>query len=74
MMKVRKRLKVIAKAFFMSETEENTFLSLKEPDPIASIVFQTFTDFGIRKLIFFSLPLMNFTAQECTVWKILMKM
>ncbi len=48
---------------------------LKEPGPIASDFSQTFGDFGIRrKLIFFSLPLVNFTAEKCTVWKILMKM
>ncbi len=49
--------------------------SLKVPGPIASDCFQTLGDFGfIRKLIFFSLPLSNFTAQKCTVWKILIKM
>ena len=48
---------------------------LKVPGPIASDFSQTFGDFGIRrKLIFFSLPLKNFTAEKCTVWKILMKM
>ncbi len=37
--------------------------------------FQTFRDFGIRRnLIFFSLPLVNFTDEKCTIWKILMKM
>ncbi len=46
-----------------------------EPGPIASDFFQTFWDFGIRrKLILFSLPLVNFTAEKCTIWKILMKM
>ncbi len=45
---------------------------LKVPGPIASDFSQTFRDFGIRrKLIFFSLPLVNFTAEKCTVWKIL---
>ena len=34
--------------------------------------FQTFGDFGIRrKLLFFSLLLVNFRAEKCTVWKIL---
>ncbi len=48
---------------------------LKVPGPIATDFFQTFGDFGIRrKLIFFSLPLVNFTAEKCTVRKILMKM
>ncbi len=48
---------------------------LKVPSPIASDFFQTLRDFGIRrKLIFFSLPQVNFTAEKCTVWKILMKM
>ncbi len=48
---------------------------LKVPGPIASDFSQTFGVFGIRrKLIFFSLPLVNFTAEKCTVWKILMKM
>ncbi len=48
---------------------------LKVPSPIASVFFQTYGDFGIRrKPIFFSLPLVNFTAEKCTVWKILMKM
>ncbi len=38
---------------------------LKVPGPIASDFFQTFGDFGIRrKLIFFSLPLVNFTAEK----------
>ncbi len=51
------------------------FSMLKVPGPIASDFSQTFGDFGIRrKLIFFSLPLVNFTAEKCTVWKILMKM
>ena len=37
--------------------------------------FQTFRDLGItRKLIFFSQPMSNFTAEICSVWKILMKM
>ncbi len=45
------------------------------PGPIASDLFQTFGDFGIgRKLTFCSLPLVNFTAEKRTVWKILMKM
>ncbi len=48
---------------------------LKVPGLIASDFLQTFGEFGIRrKLIFFSLPLVNFTAEKCTVWKILMKM
>ncbi len=48
---------------------------LKVPGPIAADFSQTFGDFGIRrKLIFFSLPLVNFTAEKYTVWKILMKM
>ena len=48
---------------------------LKEPGLIASDFFQTFWDFGIgRKFIFFLLPLVNFTHEKCTVWKILMKM
>ena len=47
----------------------------KESGPIASDFFLTFGDFGIRrKVIFFSLPLVNFTAEKCTVWMILMKM
>ncbi len=47
---------------------------LKVPGPIASDFSKTFRDFGIRrKLIFFSVPLANFTAEKCTVWKILMK-
>ena len=38
---------------------------LKEPGPIAYDFFQTFGDFGIRrKVIFFSLPLVNFTAEN----------
>ena len=46
---------------------------LKVPGPIASDFCQTFGDFGIRrKLIIFLLPLVNFTADKCTVWKILM--
>ncbi len=46
--------------------------SASSPDPIASDFFQTFRDFGIRrKLIFFSLTLVNFTAEKCTVWRIL---
>ncbi len=49
--------------------------NLKVPGPIASDFSQTVEDFGIRKKpIFFSLPLVNFTAEKCTVWKILMKM
>ena len=48
---------------------------LKVPGPIASHFSQTFGDFGIRrKVIFFSLSLVNFTAEICTVWKILVKM
>ncbi len=36
----------------------------------ASDFFQTFRDFGIRrKLIFFSLSLVNFAAEICTVMK-----
>ncbi len=50
-------------------------LHLKVPGLIASDFSQTFGDFGIRrKLIVFSLPLVNFTAEKCTAWKILMKM
>ncbi len=54
-------------------------MNLKEPGPITSDFSQTFGDFGTttrRKLIglFFSLPLVNFTAEIFTVWKILMKM
>ncbi len=53
----------------------NILYTLKVPGPIASDFYLTFGDFGIRrKLIFFSLPLVNFTALKCTVWKILMKM
>ncbi len=38
---------------------------LKEPGGIASHFFHTFWDFGIRrKLIFFSLPLVNFTSEK----------
>ena len=50
--------------------------SLKEPGPITSDFSQTFIDFGVRrKVVFFSLPLVNFTVGKCTVWKILiMKM
>ncbi len=47
---------------------------LKEPGPIASDFFQTLRDFGIRRkliIYFFSLPLVNFTAEKSTVWKIL---
>ncbi len=52
-----------------------TLLLLKVPGSIASDFFQTFGDFGVRKeLIFFSLPLVNFTADQCTIWTILMKM
>ncbi len=48
---------------------------LKVRGSIASYFFQTFQNFGIRrKLIFFSLPLVHFTAEKCTVWMILMKM
>ena len=50
-------------------------LWLKVPGPIASDFLKTFWDFGIRrKLMFFSLLLVNFTAEKFTVWKILMKM
>ena len=46
-------------------SEINLF-SLEEPCPIASDFFQTFLDFGIRrKHIFFSVPLVNFTAGKC---------
>ena len=49
-------------------------VTIKEPGPIASEFVQTFQDFGIgRKLIFFSLPPVNFTAENLIVWKILMK-
>ncbi len=45
----------------------NDLTDLKVPGPIASDFFQTFRDFGIRrKLIFFGLPLVNFTAENCT--------
>ncbi len=55
--------------------ESVVYFSLKVPSPIASDFFQTFGDFGVRsKLIFFSLPPVNFTAEKCTIWKILMKM
>ena len=38
-------------------------------------VFQTFGDFGIiRKIIFFSLPLVNFTAVNVPFGRLLMKM
>ena len=38
---------------------------LKEPGPIASDFLQTLWDFGIRKMLtFFSLPLVNFTAEK----------
>ena len=48
---------------------------LKVPGLIASNFFQTFREFGIRrKIIFFSLPLVNFTTEKSTFWKILMKM
>ncbi len=48
---------------------------LKVPGLIASDFFQTLQDFGIRrKFIFFSLPLVKFTAEKCTIWEILMKM
>ncbi len=41
---------------------------LKVPGPIASEFFQIVRDFGIkRKLIFFSLPLVNFTTEKCNV-------
>ena len=44
---------------------------LKVPGPIGSDFFQSFRDLGIRrKFIFFSLPLVNFTVEKCTVWKI----
>ena len=49
--------------------------NLKEPSSVTSIFFQTLGDFAIRrKLVFFSLPLLNFIAERCTVWKILIKM
>ena len=32
--------------------------------------FQTFSDFGIRRKLIF---LVSFTAEKCTIWKILMK-
>ncbi len=49
-------------------------ISLKEPGLITSDVFHRFSNFGIRrKPTFFSLPLVNFTAEKCTVWKILMR-
>ena len=36
--------------------------------------FSNFSDFGIEgKLKFFSLPMENFTAEICPVWKILVK-
>ena len=39
--------------------------NLKVPGPIASDFSSTFGDFGIRrKLIFFSLPQVNFTAEN----------
>ncbi len=48
---------------------------LKVPGPIASDFSQMFGDFGIiRDLIFFSLPLVNFTAEKCTVRKKVVKM
>ena len=48
---------------------------LKEPSPVFSTFFQTFGDFGItRKLMFFSQPMENFTAEKRSIWKILMKM
>ncbi len=38
---------------------------VKVPGPITSDISQTFGDFGIRrKLIFFSLPVVNFTAEK----------
>ena len=59
----------------MSKMSSNQLFLLKEPGPIASDFSQTFGDFGIRrKLVFFSLPLVNFTAGKGTVRKILMKM
>ena len=45
-------------------------LTLKEPGPITSF-FSNFLRFRIRrKLMFFSLPLVNFTAEKCTIWRI----
>ena len=45
---------------------------VKEPSPIVSAFCQTFWDFGIRRnLIYFVLPLANFTAEKSTdVWEI----
>ncbi len=55
--------------------EDDNLSLLKVPGPIASDFSQTFGDFGIRrKLIFFSLLLVNFRAEKYIVWKILMKM
>ena len=47
---------------------------VKGASPIFSTFFQTFGDFVItRKLIFFSYPVANLTAEKCSVSKILMK-
>ncbi len=54
--------------FTYKANEKQSHLSaktLKVPGPIASDFFQTSGDFGIRRnLIFFSLPLENFTAEK----------
>ena len=59
----------IIKAFILSKIE-----IIKGARSDCFRIFHTFRDFGIRrKLVFFSLPLLNFTAEKCTVWKISMK-
>ncbi len=66
---------VNAKLGFVWHFWNQLCLLLKEPGPIAADFSRTFRDFGIRrKLVFFSLPLVIFTAGKWTVSKILMKM
>ena len=47
---------------------------LKDPCPIFSFFFHIFGDFCVtRKVIFFSLLMANFTAEKCSVWRVLTK-
>ena len=68
---------VIFYQFLTCSVSHISFLrNLKEPVSVF-FYFQTFVDFGImRKLIFFHNPWkkINFTAEKCTVWKILIKL
>ncbi len=51
------------------------WFQLKVPGSIASVFFSNFQRFWYqRKAHIFSLPLVNFTVEKCTVWMILMKM